>query len=167
MFVEMMVAGIALDPVTKMPIVILKDAGGEHALPIWIGIAEASAIATQLEKIDLARPMTHDLIKGILKTVDVRLERVEVTALKDNTFFALLYLNTGERVLPVDSRPSDAIALALRTDSPILVSTEVLEQAKRIDLQKMEDASTSQEDKDKWKEILENLSPEAFGKYKM
>ncbi len=167
MFVEMVVAGIALDPSTKMPIVILKDEGGQNALPIWIGIAEASAIATQLEKIDLARPMTHDLMKGILQSIGIRLERVEVTALKDNTFFAVLYLNTGERVLPIDSRPSDAIALALRTESPIYVSTEVLEQARRIDLQKMGDQSASQEDKDKWKEILENLSPEAFGKYKM
>jgi uncharacterized protein len=167
MFVEMVVAGIALDPSTKMPIVILKDEGGQNALPIWIGIAEASAIATQLEKIDLARPMTHDLMKGILQSIGIRLERVEVTALKDNTFFAVLYLNTGERVLPIDSRPSDAIALALRTESPIYVSTEVLEQARRIDLHKMGDQSASQEDKDKWKEILENLSPEAFGKYKM
>lgn len=156
-----------MDPVTKMPIVILKDANGENALPIWIGIAEASAIATQLEKIDLARPMTHDLIQHILKAMEVRLDRVEITALKDNTFFALIYLNLGDRGLSIDSRPSDAIALALRTESPILVSAEVLEQAKRIDLQKMEQDSDSQEDKDKWKEILENLSPEAFGKYKM
>jgi len=167
MFVEMVIAGIALDPVTKMPIIILKDLNGENALPIWIGIAEASAIATQLEKIDLARPMTHDLLKNILQAMETRVERVEVTSLQDNTFFANIYLHFGETVFTIDSRPSDAIALALRTESPIFVSEEVLEQAKNIDLQKMEEESSSQEDKDKWKEILENLTPEAFGKYKM
>jgi uncharacterized protein len=167
MSVEMVVAGIALDPVTKMPIIILKDLNGENALPIWIGIAEASAIATQLEKIDLARPMTHDLIKNILRALDVSLERIEVTALKDNTFFASIHLNFGGTRLTIDSRPSDAIALALRTESPILVSEEVLQQAKSIDLQKMENDSSTQEEKEKWKEILENLTPEAFGKYKM
>jgi len=167
MFVEMVIAGIALDPVTKMPIIILKDLNGENALPIWIGIAEASAIATQLEKIDLARPMTHDLLKNVLEALDARLDRVEVTSLKDNTFFAILHLHVGKNLLTIDSRPSDAIALALRTESPIFVSEDVLEQAKSIDLQKMEQSSDSPEEKDKWKEILENLTPEAFGKYKM
>jgi uncharacterized protein len=167
MSVEMVVAGIALDPVTKMPIIILKDLNGENALPIWIGIAEASAIATQLEKIDLARPMTHDLIKNILRALDVRMEHIEVTALKDNTFFASIHLNFGGTKLTIDSRPSDAIALALRAECPILVSEEVLQQAKSIDLQKMENDSSTQEEKEKWKEILENLTPEAFGKYKM
>ena len=167
MFIEMNVAGITLDPVTKMPIIILKDLKGGNALPIWIGIAEASAIATQLEKIDLARPMTHDLMKNILGALDVRLERVEVTELKDNTFYAIIYLKIGNRVLPIDSRPSDAIALALRTDSPIFVNEEVIKKSRRIDMKKGEDEELSQEDKDKWAEILENLSPEAFGKYKM
>jgi len=167
MSVEMVVAGIALDPVTKMPIIILKDLNGENALPIWIGIAEASAIATQLEKIDLARPMTHDLIKNILRALDVRMERTEVTALRDNTFFSSIHLDVGGTKLTIDSRPSDAIALALRTESPILVSEEVLQQAKSIDLHRMENDSSTQEEKEKWKEILENLTPEAFGKYKM
>ena len=167
MFVEMKVAGIALDPTTKMPIIILKDLDGENTLPIWIGIAEASAIATQLEKIDLARPMTHDLLKNILSTLDARLERVEVTALKDNTFFANLHLQVGDSVLSIDSRPSDAIALALRTESPIFVSEDVLRKASNVDLQKMEQEGESEEDKEKWQEILETLSPEAFGKYKM
>ena len=110
MFIEMKVAGITLDPMTKMPIVILKDSSGENALPIWIGIAEASAIATQLEKIDLARPMTHDLLRNVLNELDVNLEKVEVTDLKDNTYFAILHLKVGDETLPVDSRPSDAIA---------------------------------------------------------
>jgi bifunctional DNase/RNase len=167
MSIEMMVAGIALDPVTKMPIIILKDSNGDNALPIWIGIAEASAIATQLEKIDLARPMTHDLIKNLLQALDTQVDRIEITALKDNTFYANIYLKSDDKTLPIDSRPSDAIALALRTESPIFVSEEVIRKAKSIDLQKMEEESTSQEEKDKWKEILENLTPEAFGKYKM
>ncbi len=167
MSIEMMVAGIALDPVTKMPIIILKDSNGDNALPIWIGIAEASAIATQLEKIDLARPMTHDLIKNLLQALDTQVDRIEITALKDNTFYANIYLKFDDKTLPIDSRPSDAIALALRTESPIFVSEEVIRKAKSIDLQKMEEESTSQEEKDKWKEILENLTPEAFGKYKM
>lgn len=167
MFIEMRVAGITLDPMTKMPIVILKDSSGENALPIWIGIAEASAIATQLEKIDLARPMTHDLLRNILNELDANLERVEVTDLKDNTYFAILYLKIGDQTLPVDSRPSDAIALALRTESPIFVDEEVLNKSRHIDTRKAEEDMVSPEDRDKWSEILENLSPEAFGKYKM
>jgi bifunctional DNase/RNase len=167
MFIEMRVAGITLDPMTKMPIVILKDSSGENALPIWIGIAEASAIATQLEKIDLARPMTHDLLRNILNELDANLERVEVTDLKDNTYFAILHLKIGDQTLPVDSRPSDAIALALRTESPIFVHEEVLNKSRHIDTRKAEEEMVSPEDRDKWSEILENLSPEAFGKYKM
>jgi bifunctional DNase/RNase len=167
MFIEMKVAGITLDPMTKMPIVILKDGSGENALPIWIGIAEASAIATQLEKIDLARPMTHDLLRNVLNELDVNLEKVEVTDLKDNTYFAILHLKVGDEVLPVDSRPSDAIALALRTESPIFVHEEVLNKSKNIDASKAEEGMVTPEDRDKWTEILENLSPEAFGKYKM
>ena len=167
MFIEMKVAGITLDPMTKMPIVILKDSSGENALPIWIGIAEASAIATQLEKIDLARPMTHDLLRNVLNELDVNLEKVEVTDLKENTYFAILHLKVGGEVLPVDSRPSDAIALALRTESPIFVHEEVLNKSKHIDASKAEEGMVTPEDRDKWTEILENLSPEAFGKYKM
>jgi bifunctional DNase/RNase len=167
MFIEMKVAGITLDPMTKMPIVILKDSSGENALPIWIGIAEASAIATQLEKIDLARPMTHDLLRNVLNELDVILEKVEVTDLKDNTYFAILHLKVGGETLPVDSRPSDAIALALRTESPIFVDEEVLNKSKHMDASKAEEGMVTPEDRDKWTEILENLSPEAFGKYKM
>lgn len=167
MFIEMKVAGITLDPMTKMPIVILKDTRGDHALPIWIGIAEASAIATQLEKIDLARPMTHDLLRNVLHQLDVNLEKVEVTDLKDNTYFAILYLKAGDQTLPVDSRPSDAIALALRTESPIFVDEQVLHKSRHIDARKAQEDMVSPEDRDRWSEILENLSPDAFGKYKM
>ena len=167
MFIEMKVAGITLDPITKMPIIILKDSKGDNALPIWIGIAEASAIATQIEKIDMARPMTHDLLKNILQELGVKLERVEVLDLQDNTFYANIYLNVNGQVMPIDSRPSDAIALALRTESPIFVSEEVIQKSRTIDLKKMEEEGLSEESKEKLEELLENLSPEAFGKYKM
>ena len=166
MFIEMNVSGITLDPATKMPIIILKDLNGDNALPIWIGIAEASAIATQIEKIDLARPMTHDLMQNILNELGVKLERVEVTDLKDNTFYSNLYLNVDGKILQIDSRPSDAIALALRTESPIFVNEEVLKRAKSVDLKTIDEEPT-EENREKWQEILENLSPEAFGKYKM
>lgn len=167
MFIRMKVNGITLDPFTNMPIVILKDLKNEHALPIWIGIAEASAIATELEKISLARPMTHDLLRNILCELGVALERVEVTELRNNTFYATIYLRTGEKVLAIDSRPSDAIALALRTDSPIFVAEEVIRKAKKIDLGTAPHDEMTEEQKERWTEILENLSPEAFGKYKM
>jgi bifunctional DNase/RNase len=167
MFIRMKVNGITLDPFTSMPIVILKDLKNEHALPIWIGIAEASAIATELEKISLARPMTHDLLRNILGELSVTLERVEVTELRNNTFYANIYLRTGEKVLAIDSRPSDAIALALRTDSPIFVAEEVIRKAKKIDLGTAPNDEMTEEQKERWAEILENLSPEAFGKYKM
>ena len=167
MAIEMKVAGITLDPVTKMPIVILKDDKGENTLPIWIGIAEASAIATQLENIDLARPMTHDLMKNILGELGAEIERIEVTYLKDNTFYSNIYLKLGERIIAFDSRPSDAIALALRSDAPIFVDEEVIKKSKSVDADEREGDDLSPEERDKWEEILENLSPEAFGKYKM
>jgi len=167
MFIEMKVAGITLDPMTKMPIIILKDSEGDNALPIWIGIAEASAIATQIEKIDMARPMTHDLLKNILHELGVKLEKVEILDLQDNTFYANIYLNVNGQIMPIDSRPSDAIALALRTESPIFVSEDVVKKSRTIDLKKMEEEGLTEESKEKLEELLENLSPEAFGKYKM
>jgi bifunctional DNase/RNase len=131
MFLEMKIAGLTLDPTTNMPIIILKDLNGNNALPIWIGIAEASAIATKLENVDLARPMTHDLMRNILVKLEVTLEKIEVTDLRDNTFYANIYLRVGNRVVPIDSRPSDAIALATHYDPhlPIYVDEEVIEAA--------------------------------------
>jgi bifunctional DNase/RNase len=167
MYVQMKVSGITLDPFTNMPIIILKDLQGENALPIWIGISEASAIATHLEKIHVARPMTHDLMKNMLRELNIELERVEVTELRNNTFYANIYLRVGQKVFPIDSRPSDAIALALRTDSPIFVAEEVLKKSRKIDLSTTEGEELTERQKERWAEILENLSPEAFGKYKM
>lgn len=163
--IAMKVTGLTIDPFTNMPIIILKDLDEKMALPIWIGLIEASSIATELEKIQLARPMTHDLIKNILTEVGVQVDRVEVTDLSDNTFYASIFLRFEGRELVMDSRPSDAIAIALRSQAPIYVEKKVMEKSRRIDLSKTGDQEESK--KQKWADILENLSPEDFGKYKM
>ena len=167
-FIEMKVGGLTLDPVTKTPIVILKDAENKLNLPIWIGLMEATSMATELEGIKMARPMTHDLLHNMIKEVGGRVEAIEVTSLQDNTYYAAIRLTVGERVIVVDSRPSDAISLALRTKSPIFVATQVLESSSV--LQQMDDseeeADLSGVSRDKWAEILEKMSPDDF-KYKM
>jgi hypothetical protein len=162
----MKVTGLTIDPFTNMPIIILKDLDEKSALPIWIGLIEASAIATELEKIKLARPMTHDLMKNILQVLDVRVSRVEVNDLADNTFYARIYLTADGKEHVIDSRPSDAIALALRAGAPIFVDRKVIEKSRQIDLNK-EGISGEKGEKEKWAEFLENLNPEDFGKYKM
>ncbi len=164
MFIEMKVTGIVLDPQTNVPIVILKDAGGKHMLPIWIGLLEASAIAMELEKVKIHRPLTHDLLKNILEELKVAVVKIEITDIKDNTYYALIHLDVNGRALAVDSRPSDSIALALRTNAPIFVAKTVLARSSQFD---EKSAEFSKENKDKWSEILENLDPEDFGKYKM
>jgi bifunctional DNase/RNase len=161
MEVEMKIKGLMIDPISNMPIIILRDPKTSAVLPIWVGIFEANAIALQIEKIVTPRPMTHDLLKNILAGIQASVEKVVITELKENTFFALVYLRQGERLLPVDSRPSDAIALALRTESPIFVESEVIEKAKSAELTK--DAGESERIR-KW---LENLDPEELGKYEM
>ena len=163
--IRMKVTGLTIDPFTNMPIIILKDFEEKMALPIWIGLIEASSIATELEKIQLARPMTHDLFRNILRELEVEVTKVEVNDLADNTFYAKIYLKKDEEEIVMDSRPSDAIALALRTGSPIYVDRRVMEKSRRIDLSKNIDEDKAKQQK--WTEILENLSPEDFGKYKM
>lgn len=163
--IRMKVTGLTIDPFTNMPIIILKDLDEKMALPIWIGLIEASAIATELEKIELSRPMTHDLMRNILDTLQVTVTRVEVTDLTDNTFFALIYLKKDGKEFIMDSRPSDAIALALRTKAEIYVDKKVMDKSRRIDLSKQVDSGQVKEQK--WTELLENLNPEDFGKYKM
>jgi bifunctional DNase/RNase len=166
MLLEMKVFGLTIDPYMNAPIVILKDLEEKYALPIWIGLLEASAIAMELEKIQLSRPMTHDLIKEIFKNMDVSVKRIEVNDLKDNVYYATLHIVTSDSTLfKIDARPSDAIALALRTRSPIFVDTRVLDKSKKIDLRT--DEGKTGMDSRKWSEMLEELSPEAFGKYKM
>jgi uncharacterized protein len=168
--IQMSVGGLTLDPVTKTPIVILKDTDNKLNLPIWIGLLEATAMATEIEGIKMARPMTHDLIKNILGEVGCAVDSVEITDLKENTYFALVYLNISGREVVIDSRPSDAIALALRTKSPIFVAKAVLE-ASSI-LQQNEEGkeppveNVSNVSQEKWAEILEKMTPDDF-KYKM
>ena len=164
----MEVTGLTIDPFTNMPIIILKDLEQKNTIPIWIGLIEASAIATELEKIELSRPMTHDLLKNILIELGITVEKIEVCDLKENTFFANIHLETKNgKKLVIDARPSDAIALALRTKAKIFVDEKVISKARRIDLSK--EATTDEErlKQEKWAEILESLSPEDFGKYKM
>lgn len=165
MFREMKVSGLVMDPQTNTPILILKDLENETSLPIWIGLLEATSIATELEKINFPRPMTHDLIKNCFNHLKVTVERIEVYDLRDNTYYALIYLKDNDRVSPIDARPSDAIAIALRTNAPIFVREDVISKSQKAD----ESARPvfDQENKEKWAEILEDLDPEDFSKYKM
>jgi bifunctional DNase/RNase len=162
----MKVAGLTIDPLTNTPIVILKDIDEKKAIPIWIGLFEASAIATELEKITFSRPMTHDLMYEILKTVKIEIIKIEIHDLRNNTFFANLHLLKDGNVIVIDSRPSDAIALALRANATIFVDEKVIEKSRNVDFGKKITELENLKD-DKLKEFLENLSPEDFGKYKM
>jgi len=166
-FILMTVGGLTLDPVTKTPIVILKDTENKLNLPIWIGLLEATAMATELEGIKMARPMTHDLLRHVISELGAEVDSIAVTDLKDNTYFALIHLKVGDKQMTIDSRPSDAISLALRTKSPIYVAKKVLE-ASSVLQQMDEDKETnlSNVSRDKWAEILEKMTPDDF-KYKM
>jgi uncharacterized protein len=161
MLIEMSIKGLMVDPITNMPIVILKDKLGERVLSIWVGIFEANAIALQIENVSTPRPMTHDLLRNIITDLDGSVDRIVVSDLKDNTFFAIIHLTVrGERVA-VDARPSDAIALALRTRSPILVEEAVIDNAKTVDF------TSEPADNARLQKWLESLDPEELGKYKM
>lgn len=159
---EMVVKGLTVDPLTNMPIVILKDVHGNRALPIWIGNFEANAIALEMEQVTPPRPMTHDLIKNILEGINATVTRVVVNDLRDSTFYAQIFLLVGGEEVIVDSRPSDAIALALRVKAPIFVEEKVIDEAKVIDLSEAE--SGEEEESEQVKEWLENIKPEDFGK---
>jgi hypothetical protein len=161
MEIEMTIKGLMIDPITNMPIVILKDKEGDRVLPIWVGVFEANAIALQIENISTPRPMTHDLLKNILSEIEADVQRIVVSELRDNTFYAMIYLDRDGETIAVDARPSDAIALALRTRSPIFVEDSVVESAKGLDLSK---ETTDSERLQKW---LEGLNPDDLGKYKM
>jgi bifunctional DNase/RNase len=162
--VSMSIKGLMLDPVSNSPIVVLKDDDEKFFLPIWVGIFEANAIALQLENISTPRPMTHDLLRTMIDELDATVTRIVINELRDSTFFARILLNTSrggtDRTLEIDARPSDAIALALRTEAPIFVAQSVLEQAQTI----TPEAEESEEKVSKW---FENVSPEDLGKYKM
>ncbi len=165
--VKMTIHAITLDPQSNSPILILKEEGGDRTLPIWIGLLEATAIATEMEKLEFARPMTHDLAVNLLKAAGIRLVRIDVTELKDNTYYAEITLDTGDKLVRVDSRPSDAVALALRADADIFVSEDVLKSATQAEPQPtVVTGDEKGKDEDKWNKILEELDPSAF-KYKM
>ena len=159
--VPMSIKGLMLDPVSNSPIVVLKDEEEKFFLPIWVGIFEANAIALQMEKIATPRPMTHDLLKNLLSELDAKVERIVINDLRDNTFFARIHLLRGDTRWNVDSRPSDAIALALRVDAEIFVEEEVLEKSKTL---KPDGEETDPERLKKW---LEEVNPEDLGKYRM
>jgi len=160
MLVEMAIKGLMLDPITNLPIVLLRDLDNQRVLPIWVGPVEANAIAMQIENISPLRPMTHDLLRNLLTELGASLSRVIIADLRENTFYAYLELKRGTEVLLVDARPSDALAIAVRVRAQVFVDTKVLEQAKSIDVSSEE---ANQERLQKW---LESLDPEDMG-YKM
>lgn len=164
---EMIVAGLAMDPGSNAPILILssKDKDKNFSIPIWIGLLEAAAIASVIQDIKFERPMTHDLFKTFIDKVDAVVERIEVCDLKDNTFFAKIYCKRAGSGFILDARPSDAIAMALRTGADIFVDEQVI-RLLQVDNSEFEVADKSDQGK-KWAEYLKNLSPEDFGKYKV
>ena len=162
MEVEMKIRGLMMDPVSNMPIVLLKDVSSDAMLPIWVGVYEANAIALEIEKVSMPRPMTHDLIKNVLTGLDALVHKVVVTELKDDTFYAVIWLEREGRIVSVDARPSDALALALRVDCPIFVDDEVLKRSKQAANNPV--PAVSSEELRKW---LEDLGDDDLGKYKM
>ena len=161
MQIEMTIKGLMVDPITNMPIVILRDKDGHRVLPIWVGVFEANAIALQIENVTTPRPMTHDLLKNVIADLRARIDKIVVSDLKENTFFALIYLSIGGEVMAIDARPSDAIALALRARAPIFVEEKVIDHAKTVDI------APEKGETERLQKWLESLDPEDLGKYKM
>jgi hypothetical protein len=161
MEIEMKIKGLVVDPISKMPIVVLEDPRTDRILPIWIGVFEANAIALTIESIPTPRPMTHDLLKSVLDKLEVAVEKIVVNDVRNNTFYAIIHCRFKDSPVLIDSRPSDAIALALRMNSPIFVEDEVVRRAQSLKFDE------NFEDSEKLRQWLENLKPEDFGKYKM
>ena len=161
MQIEMTIKGLMVDPITNMPIIILRDKDGQKVLPIWVGIFEANAIALQIENVATPRPMTHDLLKNIITDLEASVQKVVVCDLKENTFYALIHIRVNGHSVAVDARPSDAIALALRAKAPIFVEDTVIENARSLDI------TSEKADSDRLQKWLESLDPEELGKYKM
>src|SRR5262250_199906 len=161
MEVEMKIRGLMMDPVTNMPIVVLKDVQGQAILPIWVGVYEANAIALEIEKVQTPRPMTHDLLKNVLLGLEVRVQKIVVNDLRDDTFYALIWVERDGQTMTIDSRPSDALALALRVDCPIYVDETVLKNSK------VTNAISEKSTMDQIRGSLEDLNDEDFGRYKM
>jgi bifunctional DNase/RNase len=156
----MLIKGLMMDPVTNMPILVLRDEAGDRTLPIWIGMFEAHAVALQLENSTSARPMTHDLLKQVIEALGGRVTAVHVTDVRDGTFFALVSLDVAGETVAIDARPSDALALALRTRAPVYVAEHVLSDARPLD-------TPTPQDTERLQHWLESLDPEDMGKYKM
>jgi bifunctional DNase/RNase len=161
MEIEMKIKGLVIDPISKMPIVVLEDIQKKRMLPIWIGVFEANAISLKMENVHTPRPMTHDLIINFLNEFGAVLEKIVVTDVRDNTFYANIHCRHHGHTFIIDSRPSDAIALSLRMEAPVFVEEEVVEKAQSLKFDE------NLEDSEKLKKWLENLAPEDFGKYKM
>ena len=161
MEIEMKIRGLMMDPVTNMPIVVLKDLQGSSVLPIWVGIYEANAIALEIEKVQTPRPMTHDLLKNVLLGLNVRVQKVVVNDLREDTFYAVIWMEADGQIISIDSRPSDALALALRLHCPIYVEEDVLKNSR---MASAISEKTTNEELRKW---LEGLNDEDLGRYKM
>ena len=161
MQIEMTIKGLMVDPITNMPIVILRDKDGQRVLPIWVGVFEANAIALQIENVTPQRPMTHDLLNNVIHDLKADIEKIVVSDLKENTFYALIHLRTPAGPVAIDARPSDAIALALRARAPIYVEDRVIDHAKTVDL------TPEKADSERLQKWLENLDADQMGKYKM
>jgi bifunctional DNase/RNase len=158
---KMEIKGLLMDPVSNMPVVILRDSADGIFLPIWVGIFEANAIAIEMEKVTTPRPMTHDLLRNVLKELETKVERIVINDLRDNTFFARIHLSRGAATWNIDSRPSDAIALALRSKADIFVEEEVLEKSRTLR------EEGEEQDPERLRKWLEEVNPEELGKYKM
>ena len=161
MQIEMTIKGLMVDPITNTPIILLRDKAGDRVLPIWVGIFEANAIALQIENIATPRPMTHDLLRNVIQDLKASVQKIVVCDLQENTFYALIYLSLNGDTVAIDARPSDAIALALRTRAPIFVEDTVIDHAKTVDF------TTEKSDADRLHKWLESLDPDDLGKYKM
>ena len=161
MQIEMTIKGLMVDPITNMPIIILRDKDGQRVLPIWVGVFEANAIALQIENVTTPRPMTHDLLRNVIHDLKAEIRKIVVSDLKENTFYALIHLEVNGEPLAVDARPSDAIALALRARAPIFVEDRV------IDTAKTNDFAPDKADAERLQKWLESLDPDEMGKYKM
>jgi bifunctional DNase/RNase len=161
MQIEMTIKGLMVDPITNMPIIILRDKEGQRVLPIWVGVFEANAIALQIENVTTPRPMTHDLLRNVIQDLRARIDKIVVSDLKENTFYALIYLTVNGDVVAIDARPSDAIALALRARAPIFVEERVIDHARNSDL------APEKGDTERLQKWLESLDPDDMGKYKM
>jgi bifunctional DNase/RNase len=166
MLKAMTISSLNMDPVANSPVIILKEIGGEQTLPIWIGLLEATAIASEIEGVRFARPMTHDILKNIMDKTDIKVNKIEICDLRDNTYFARIHLTSGGNAVSIDSRPSDAIAIALRAQAPIFVSDEVLRKSKQIEETRESVPRDKSKQGKRWQDILEKLKPDDFGKYK-